>query len=61
MARKRNWNIFMIIIAVLLIIGTVVVCIVGQKRFKWPEKKDYTGAREVNSFNLDYEPVYLDK
>lgn len=45
---RRSKNRVLIIVSVLLITGTVIVCIVGERRFRENRYKKYSGAREVN-------------
>lgn len=53
--KRKARQIFMIFISVILLIGTVVVCIFGEKRLNQDKYKKYSGAKEVNSYYINIE------
>ena len=49
MLKRKQLNLILIIISILLAIGIVVVYIIGEKKMSKEQRKKYSGAREVNA------------
>lgn len=54
--RRKTKKIVLVSVSVLLAVGTIVVCIVGEMRLN-EENKKYSGAKEVISRNV-YDEIY---
>jgi undecaprenyl pyrophosphate phosphatase UppP len=52
---KRGVNKVMIVASILLVTGTVIVCIIGERRFRENKYKKYSGATEVNAIYIGEE------
>jgi hypothetical protein len=43
----------LVAVSILLVTGTIIVCIAGERRFRENKYKKYSGAREVNAILVE--------